>query len=153
LKIAVPRKAGRVLTLGDVLSFYRSADLETPAAAEHGDPGPDLERRRFADGLFLLTDGGALGGLIPGLRFRIGGRACDLDHRLDGERAAGTVRIEIDRSDTGYTRNWPAYLSRRWKLRADDYSRFVESLVEEACAREAGSVLRLDAPDRVRCFL
>ena len=66
---------------------------------------------------------------------------------------AGPVRIEIDRSHTGYTRNWPAYLSRRWKLRADAYSRFVESLVEEACGREAGSVLRLDAPDRVRRFL
>jgi hypothetical protein len=153
LKIAVPQEAGRVLTLGDVFSFYRSSDLETPAAAEHGDPGPDLERRRFADSLFLLTDKGALGELIPGLRFRIGGRACDLGHRLDGERATGPVRIEIDRLHTGYTRSWPAYLSRRWKLRADAYSQFVESLVEEACDREAGSVLRLDAPDRVRRFL
>ena len=36
LKIAVPAEAGRGLTLGDVLSFYRSADLETPAAAERG---------------------------------------------------------------------------------------------------------------------
>ena len=68
---------------------------------------------------------GQVGELIPGLRFRIGGRACDLDHRLDG----GPLRIEIDRSHTGYTRNWPAYLSRRWKLRADAYSRFVESVV------------------------
>jgi hypothetical protein len=153
LKIAVPLQAGRVLTLGDVLSFHRASDLEPPAAVGHGDPGPDLERRRFADGLFLLTDEGALGALIPGLRFRIGGRACDLDHRLDGERVAGPVRIEIDRSHTGYTRNWPAYLARRWKLRADAYSRFVESLVEEACAHEAGAVLRLDAPDRVRRFL
>lgn len=149
LTIAVPREAGRVLTLGDVLAFYRSSDLEAPGVAGHVDPGPDLQRRRFADGLFLLTDEGALGELIPGLRFRIGGRVCDLDHRLDG----GPVRIEIDRSHTGYTRNWPAYLSRRWKLRADAYSRFVESLVEDACAREVMSVLRLDAPDRVRRFL
>jgi hypothetical protein len=153
LTIAVPREAGRVPTLGDVLAFYRSSDLEAPGASGHVDPGPDLQRRRFADGLFLLTDEGALGELIPGLRFRIGGRVCDLDHRLNGGRAAGPVRIEIDRSHTGYTRNWPAYLSRRWKLRADAYSRFVESLIEEACAREAGSVLRLDAPDRVHCFL
>jgi hypothetical protein len=136
-----------------VLSSYRLADLETPAAAGRGDPRADLERRRFADGLFLLTDEGSLGELIPGLRFRIGGRACDLDHRLDSGHAAGPVRIEIDRSQTGYTRSWPAYLSRRWKLRADAYSRFVESLVEEACGREAGSVLRLDAPDRIRRFL
>jgi hypothetical protein len=153
VKIAVPAEAGRVLTLGDMLSLYRSSALETPAVVGHGDPGPDLERRRFADGLFLLTDEGALGELIPGLRFRIGGQACALDQRLDGERTTGPVRIEIDRSHAGYTRNWPAYLSRRWKLRADVYSRFVESLVEEACAREAGSVLRLDAPDRLRRFL
>ncbi len=153
LKIAVPPEAGRVLTLGDLLSFYRSSDLERPGAAGRGDPGPDLERRRFADGLFLLTDEGALGELIPGLQFRIGGRACDLDHRLVGGRAVGPVRIEIDRSHTGFVRNWPAYLSRRWKLRADTYSRFVEAIVEEACGREAGPVLRLDAPDRVRRFL
>jgi hypothetical protein len=149
LTIAVPLEAGRGLTLGEVLSFYLSADLHTPAAADRGDPGPDLERRRFADGLFLLTDEGALGDLIPGLRFRVGGRACDLGHRLDD----GPVRIEIDRSETGYTRNWPAYLSRRWRLRAGAYSRFVESVVEDACAGEAGSVLRLDSPDRVRRFL
>ena len=153
LRIEVPLEAGRILTLGDVLSFYRSADLETPAVAEHGDRGPDLELRRFADGLFLLTDEGALGELIPGLRFRIGGRVCALDHRLYGDRAAGPLRIEIDRSQSGYTRNWPAYLTRRWKLRACAYSRFVESLVDEACARDAGSVLRLDTPDRVRRFL
>jgi hypothetical protein len=136
-----------------VLSFHRASDLETPAAAGQGNPGPDLERRRFADGLFLLTDEGDLGELIPGLRFQIDGRACVLDHRLDGARAAGPLRIEIDRSHTGYTRNWPAYLARRWKLRAHAYTRFVESLLEDACAREAGSVLRLDAPDRVRRFL
>jgi hypothetical protein len=153
LKIVIPLEAGRVRTLGDVLSYYRSADLETPAAAQHSDPGPLLERRRFADSLFLLGDDGSLGELIPDLRFRIGGRACELDHRLDGERADGPIPIEIDRSRTGYTRNWPAYLSRRWKLRADAYSGFVASVVEEACGREAGSVLRLDAPDRVRRFL
>src|SRR4051794_1332385 len=70
LMIAVPPQAGRVLTLGDVLSFYRSADLETPTAAEHDDASPGLERRRFADGLFQLTDEGALGEFISGLRFR-----------------------------------------------------------------------------------
>lgn len=78
---------------------------------------------------------------------------CNLGDRLDGARGGGPVRIEIDRSHTGYTRNWPAFLSRRWKLRAVAYSRFVESLVEEACGRETGTVLRLDAPDRVRRFL
>jgi hypothetical protein len=151
--IAIPTTAVWAPTIGDVLSSYRSADLEPPGAAGRSNPGADLERRRFADGLFLLTDDGALGELIPGLRFRVGGRACDLDHRLDGRRGAGPVRIEIDRSQAGYTRNWPAYLSRRWRLRADAYSRFVESIVEEACAREADSVLRLDAPDRIRRFV
>ena len=94
LEIAVPREPGRALTLGDVLSSYRSADLGTPAAAGHGDPGPDVERRRFADGLFLLTDEGALGELIPGLRFRVGGRACDLDHRLDGGEALEFLGVD-----------------------------------------------------------
>jgi hypothetical protein len=155
LKIAVPRESGRVLTLGTVLAAYRSADPRTLAGTEPGDPGPDIERRRFADGLFLLTDDGALGDLIRGLTFRIDGRTCDLDHRLDAQndRGPGPLRIEIDRSRTGYTRNWPAYLSRRWKLRANAYSRFVESVVEAACGAETASVLRVDTPERVRRFL
>jgi hypothetical protein len=153
LEVAVPAEAGRGSTLRDVLSSCRSAVLGTPAAAGDGRPGPALERRRFADGLFLLTDAGALGELIPGLGFRVGGRACDPDQRLVGGRGAGPVRIEIDRSRAGYTRNWPAYLARRWRLRADAYSRFVESVVEGACGREAGAVLQLDAPARVRRFL
>ena len=144
LTIALPSEAGRNLTLGHALAFYRSM-------AQRGDPGLDLAQRRFADSLFLLANDGTLGELIPGLQFRVGGRHCDRDHRLD----VGPVRIEIevDRSRTGYTRNWPAYLSRRWNLRADAYSRFVESLVNEACPDDLGSVLRLDAPDRVRRFL
>src|SRR5205823_2536573 len=89
LKIAMSKEAGRVRTLGEALSYYRSTDVETPDAADRGDPSPDIERRRFADGLFLLTAAGTLGELIPGLRFQIGGRACELDHRLDGEGAAG----------------------------------------------------------------
>jgi hypothetical protein len=153
LKVAVPLRPDRSSTLGDVLTFYSVTDRDIPVAAEHGKADPYLERRRFADGLFLLSDDGALGELIPGLRFKIGGRACDLHDRLDNERAAGPLRIEIDRSQTSYSRNWPAYLSRRWNLRAGPYSRFVESLVAEACGRDAGAVLRLDTPDRIRRFL
>jgi hypothetical protein len=153
LAFAIPPEAGPIRTLGDVISFYRSADLARLASTGYVDPGRILELRRSADGLFLLEDGGAMGGLDPGLRLKIGGKACDPDHRLDGARAAGPIRIEIDRSCAGYTRNWPAYLSRRWGLRADAYSRFVESVVDEAYGREAGAVLRLDSPDRVRRFL
>ena len=156
LELAVPAETGRSPTLGAVLSSYRASDLEPRAPADRGDAGPDLERRRSADGLFLLGDDGTLGEVIPGLRFRVGGRSCGLDDRLDGGnggRAAGPVRIEIDRSETGYSRNWPAYLSRRWTLRADAYSRFIEAVVEEFTGRDAASVLRLDAPDRIRRFL
>src|SRR4051812_29439743 len=153
LEVDLPPEGCRARTLGELLSSYRSADLEASASAGLVEVGPLLELRRYADSLFLLEDGGALGAFDPGLRFKVGGRACDLDHRLEGERAAGRIRVEVDRSDAGYTRNWPAYLSRRWGLRADAYSGFVESVVERACGREAGSVLRLDAPDRVRRFL
>jgi hypothetical protein len=153
LAFAIPPEAGPVRTLGDVLSFYRSADLGRLAATGHVDPARLLELRRSADGLFLLEGEGALGEVDPGLRLKVGGKVCDLDHRLDDAHAAGPLRIEIDRSRAGYSRNWPAFLSRRWGLRADSYSRFVESVVDEACGREAASVLRLDTPDRARHFL
>jgi hypothetical protein len=146
LTIAVPQGASQVRTLGDVLSFYR-------ASAENVDPGQPLEWRRFADSLFLLNGGGLLGPLDPGLRFRIGRRVCDLDRLLDAANTTAPVRIEIDRSCTGYTRNWPAYLARRWALRADAYSRFVECVVDDTYGRDAGAVLRLDTPDRVHRFL
>ncbi len=153
LKFAIPEEARRDRTLGDVLSFYRSADLETLASTGHVDPAHLLALRRFADGLFLLTDGGSLGDLIPDLRFKVEGRACDLEQPVDDATTAGRVRIEVDRSRTGYTRNWPAYLSRRWKLRADAYSAFVEGIIDEAHGKEADAVLRLDTPASVRSFL
>lgn len=154
LRLAIPPEAGHVRTLGDVLSFYRSAELEASASgAQVDDLGPLLERSRYADSLFLLDDEGTLGELVPDIRFRVGGRVCGLDHRLDGDGAAGPVLIEVDRSRTGYRRDWPAFLSRRWSLRADAYERFVESLIERAYGGEAGAVLQLDTPDRVRRFI
>jgi hypothetical protein len=153
LRIVIPAEDGQGRTLRDVIAVCRTADRDTTVAAKRRDSGQLLEQKRFADSLFLLTDEGVLGELIPGLRFRIGDRACGLDDRLDGQRVAGPIRIEIDRSRCGYTRNWPAYLSRRWKVRADAYSRFVESVIEEAYGKDAASVLRLDSPDRVRRFL
>ncbi|MHC5540084.1 hypothetical protein ACYOEI_17840, partial [Singulisphaera rosea] len=153
LRFAIPPECGHVQTLGDVLSFYRSSELEAFASGEQVDPGPLLELSRYADSLFLLDDEGTLGELFPDLRFRVGGRACGLDHRLGGESVPGPIRIEVDRSRTGYRRNWPAYLSRRWSLRADAYERFVESLTEQAYGSEAGDVLQLDTPDRARRFI
>lgn len=152
LTIAIPAEACQVRTLGDVLSFYRCADLDALAAGGYVAPGQLLPLKRYADSLFLLEDSGTLGRLDPRLRFAIGGRPCALDHRLGGA-CARPIRIEVDRSHTGYTRNWPAYLARRWKLRADAYSKFVESLVEAQYGREARAVLQRDAPDRVRRFL
>lgn len=153
LTVAAPQSAGEGVTLRDILSLVRAADLARPAPAEREPLSADLEPRRFADSLFRLTDDGALAGLISGLRFRIGGRECGLDHRLGSERFAGSIAIDVDRSQTGYTRNWPAYLRRRWKLRERAYSRFVESVVEETFGPEAASILALETPAQIQRFL
>ena len=149
-RIALSMKDGRFPTLSDALAAVRAEEVATP-----GDDGrgPSVEGRRFVDGLFQLSDDGTPGDLIPGLRFLVGGRIWEPDRRLEHANGADAVRIEIDRTRTGYSRNWPAYLTRRWRLRAASYTRFVESAIEAACGREAGTILRLDSPDRVRRFL
>lgn len=149
LAFAIPAAAGEARTLGDVLASCRDAELGRLAASGFVEPGQVLALSRYADALFLLNDDGTLGALDPVLRFRVGGRARSIDEPLDPFGDAGPVRIEVDRTQTGYIRNWPAYLARRWRLRADAYARFVA----EACGPEAGDVLRLDTPGRVRRFL
>lgn len=153
LAITVPRTADRGVTLADVLAACRDAGQATPPSRERPEDVSSCQARRFADSLFLLKDDGELGEPIPGLRFQTGGRECRLEDRLGGEKTATPLRIEIDRAECGYSRNWPAFLSRRWNLRARDYSRFVETVVELAFGHEARSVLQLDTPDRIRRFL
>ncbi len=151
LKFVVPPHAGPIRTLDEVLAFYRSADFDALASEGYVDPAQRLELARYADNLFLLDEGGDLGDLVPGLRFMTGDKVCEPDHPLVG--GAGPVRIGIDRSQTGYIRNWPAYLARRWGLRAEAYHGFVESVVETAYGQDAALVLQLDDADKVRRFL
>lgn len=151
LTIALPATAR---TLGELLESYRSADLRALAGAGHVDPERLLDLERFADTLFLLEDGGALGAIDPGLRFTVDGRPCPLDRPVLDDRPEGRpIRVAVDRSGARYSRNWPAFLARRWRLRADAYAGFVESVVADACGRAAEAVLRLDTPERVRRFL
>lgn len=154
LEIAGPPGAEGTWTLGEALSSFRSGDRDGLAGTGLVDSDRVLEWERCADSLFLLEDDGRLGGLDPGLRFRVEGRAIGVDERIDAGRPdGGAFRIEVDRSRSGYTRNWTAYLSRRWRLREVAYRRFVESAVERVFGDDAADVLRVDSPDRIRRFL
>ncbi len=151
--VSVPRPTDRALTPADVLQAFRASVPTTIRDRGRDWSGPELERLRFADGLFRLSPQGALGEPISGLQFRSGGRVCDPTGPLDVPSGAAPMSIELDRSRSGYPRNWPAHLSRRWHLREDRYSGFVESVVVQACGSEAEAVLRRDTPDRARRFL
>ena len=153
LELTLPRDPLRCRSLGGVLSYIRNLYLEERSEGACGDSFEFTLRRRFADSMFLWNGNGTPGEVIPDLRFKISGRMCGLDSHFEEHTGSGPIRVEIDRSCTGYSRNWPVFLARRWKLRAGVYSRFVESVVERSCGREAGDVLRLDTPERVRRFL
>ncbi len=137
---------GAMPTVRNMLEQFRAA--KSAFAGEQ-----ELEIARYADSLFLLSDEGVLGDLIPNLRFRVRGRECKLDDSLPCKNLSNSIAIEIDRSETGYVRNWPAYLKRRWKLREGAYSQFVESIIDEAYGCNAVEVLARNSPSNALRFL
>ncbi len=153
LRSAIPEEVEGVQTLDDLLVFYRQADLAVLASRGLLPRNQLLELQRFADSLFVLNDDGSLGELDPDLQFYVDGEHVDLQDPVLERCPTKPILIEVDRSLAGYRRNWPGFLRRRWSLRADDYSHFVSTILEEAYGDEAEDVLRLDTPYRVEQFL
>jgi hypothetical protein len=79
-----------------------------------------------------LSDDGAPGALIPGTVLRSGPRELNPDQSapcevvLLGDSYVHLLEISIDRSETGYTRNWTGFNRRRWDRNSDRFERFVE---------------------------
>ena len=79
-----------------------------------------------------LSDDGTPGTLIPGTVLRSGPRELNPDHTAPCETVllsdsyVHLLEVSIDRSETGYTRNWTGFNRRRWDRNSDRFERFVE---------------------------
>ena len=92
---------------------------------------------------------GALLSLAPGTVFRSGVR--EMPHQevppCNPARVGGTevglIDITIDRSETGYNRNWQGFNRRRWERSASGFEGFVEMSVEQFHRNRCSEVLAL----------
>ena len=95
----------------------------------------------FQDITITLSDAGVPGSLIPGAVLRDGPRELNLSETAPREMAllngsyVHLLEVTIDRSETGYTRNWRGFGKRRWERNRDTFQKFVE----DATSAEAES--------------
>ena len=86
----------------------------------------------FQDITLTLSDDGVPGHLIPGAVLRNGPRELSPDQAAPCEVVllSGSyvhlLEVSIDRSDTGYARNWHGFNQRRWERNRDRFQQFVE---------------------------
>lgn len=83
-----------------------------------------------------LSDDGVLGALIPGTVLRNGprelnpGQSAPCEVVLLGGSYVHLLEVSIDRSETGYTRNWTGFNRRRWHRNSAQFERFVLSATD-----------------------
>ena len=107
------------------------------------------------DFVYMAADDGQLGDILAGIIFKQGQRPIDLDSNpsLDqavvGDISVLVADLHIDRTNTGYDRNWAGFHRRRWLRHHDIYSDFVMSTLERKCGRkEAQEILELSCGDQ-----
>ena len=88
------------------------------------------------DVTLTLSDDGTPGTLIPGTVLRNGprelspGQSAPCETVLLSDSYVHLMEISIDRSETGYTRNWTGFNRRRWDRNGDRFEQFVESATD-----------------------
>ncbi|MCY4653003.1 MAG: hypothetical protein OXC95_07545 [Dehalococcoidia bacterium] len=93
----------------------------------------------FQDITLTLSDDGLPGPFVPGTVLRIGPRELSPDQAAPCEVVllngsyVHLLEVSIDRSDTGYVRNWRGFNQRRWERHANEFQRFVESATDTTC--------------------
>ena len=100
-----------------------------------------------------ITDDATLAAIVPGTVFRSGVR--ELSPRevpptspakvLDSE--VDLIDLTIDRSETGYSRNWTGFNRRRWERSHPDFQSFVETSVRRWGLDDSDEVLALQSHD------
>ena len=137
-------------SLGALASKYLTG-ANPDALLERGRILPDSAAALAAirDVTHSLTDAGKLGEIAPGTSFKHGVRELSMRHAVPstaariGGAVADLLDVTIDRSETGYRRNWAGFAKRRWKR---GESRFLEFV---ARAVRAGNSHNADDADRI----
>ncbi len=111
----------------------------------------------FQDVTLTLSDDGVPGSLTPGTVLRNGPRELSSDQAAPCEVVllngsyVHLLEVSIDRSDTGYARNWLGFNRRRWERHRDEFQQFVESATNTT--REIGPHPSLDTCQSQMDFL
>ena len=91
----------------------------------------------FQDITLALSDDGVPGSLIPGAVLRDGPRELNLSETAPRELAllngsyAHLLEVTIDRSETGYARNWRGFAKRRWARNRSAFQKFIENAASD----------------------
>ena len=97
----------------------------------------------FQDITLSLSDDGIPGPIVPGAVMRDGPRELSPDQPAPCETAllngsyVHLLEVSIDRSETGYARNWLGFNKRRWERHKDEFQQFVHSAT--GATNDAGS--------------
>ncbi len=139
------------LPLGRLLSKYLvSADTASLISNRNLLPESLPDLLAIQDLTLTLTDDGDAGNVVPGSIFRCGPRTLSRDRPANvlpaelGGAPVGLIDVSIDRSETGYARNWTGFNRRRWERDRARFSRFVEDAVRRRNPNDAERVLSLD---------
>ncbi len=103
----------------------------------------------FQDITLTLSDEGVPGNLIPGSVLRDGPRELSLSEEPPREMAllndsyVYLLEVTIDRSETGYARNWSGFYKRRWERNQSAFQKFMDNAA--SAETEPGNVASSNA--------
>ena len=133
--------ASRYLTNADPSQFAVDGMILPESAGGLGD---------IQDLSHVISEQGAILALEPGTVFRHGVREVSpleepprIAARVGGAEV-GLIDITIDRSETGYSRNWQGFNRRRWERSASHFESFVETSIGQFHGNGCDEVLALD---------
>ena len=141
-----PADAGAPLSL--LLSKYLTAPTpESLARNRLLMPGSVSDFAAIQDLVHVIATDGSLAGLVPGAALRSGVRRLSVHQpppatpAMVMDSTVSLIDVSIDRSETGYSRNWDGFDERRWRRSERAFTRFVE----RATLNGAGDGERVDA--------
>ena len=105
--------------------------------------------------VYMTADDGRLGEMFAGIIFKQGRLPIDLnstpflEQALVKDMTILVIDVHIDRTNTGYDRNWIGFHRRRWLRHQNIYSDFVMFTLEQECGRkEAQDILELSSSNQ-----